>query len=252
MSVTDAEPVVVITGASGGIGAALATELGRRHATVVLVARRPEALARVAEGCGPRAEVIVADMTRRDEVRRVVEAALARCGRIDVWVNNVGQGITRNPSELTDADIDAMVRVNVKSALYGMQAIVPYFQARGAGQVITVSSTLGRIPHRVFRVAYNGAKHFLNALVANYRDEVAVTHPGIAFSLVSPGAVRTDFGANARHGGPLSTELADAQAPEEVARVIADLVESRRRDVYTRRGSRERVVQYYAGLGEDP
>lgn len=252
MSAIDAEPVVVITGASGGIGAALAAELRRRHATVVLVARRAEALARVAEGCGAGAVALVADMTLRDEVQRVVEDALARCGRIDVWVNNVGQGITRNPSELTDEDLDAMMRVNVKSALYGMQAIVPYFQARGTGHVITVSSTLGRIPHRVFRVAYNGAKHFLNALVANYRDEVAATHPDIVFSLVSPGAVRTAFGANARHGGPLSTELADAQSPEEVAGVIADLVESRRRDVYTRRGTRDRVVEYYSGLGEDP
>jgi len=133
-----------------------------------------------------------------------------------------------------------------------MQAVVPYFQQQGRGHVITTSSMLGRVPQRVFRSAYNGAKHFLNALVANYREEVQETHPGIAFSLVSPGAVRTEFGANAVHGGPLSTELVDAQTAEEVAVVIADVVESRRQDVYTKAGYRERVVGYYADLGEDP
>jgi short-subunit dehydrogenase len=111
---------------------------------------------------------------------------------------------------------------------------------------------LGRVPERVFRSAYNGAKHFLNAVVANYREELRETQPGVVISLVSPGAVRTDFGANAVHGGPLSTQLPDAQSAEEVAMVIADLVESRREDVYTRPGARERVIDYYTGLGESP
>jgi short-subunit dehydrogenase len=191
-------------------------------------------------------------MTVRAEVEKVVAQAIAECGQIDVWVNNVGRGITRQPSDLTDDDIDAMIRFNVMTALYGMQAVMPHFQERGQGHVITVSSMLGRVPERVFRSAYNGAKHFLNAVVANYREELRETHPGVVISLVSPGAVRTDFGANAVHGGPLSTQLPDAQSAEEVAMVIADLVESRREDVYTRPGARERVIDYYTGLGESP
>jgi len=252
MGERDSEPVVVITGASGGIGAALARELGRRYASVVLVARRPEALAAAAAECGGTACSLVADMTVRDQVRRVVEESLERFGRIDVWVNNVGQGITRLPSELTDADLDAMMLVNVKSALYGMQEVLPHFQSRGRGHVINVSSMLGRIPFTPFRAAYSAAKHFLNALTENFRQEVQGAHPDIVFSLVSPGVVRTSFGANARHGGPDSRELPNSQSAEEVATVIADLVESRRRDVYTRPGSRDRVVEYFAGLGEDP
>jgi NADP-dependent 3-hydroxy acid dehydrogenase YdfG len=244
--------VVVITGASGGIGAALAELLAARGASVVAVARRKEALRAVAERCGGHAHPIVADVTRRDEVRRVVREALARFGRIDVWVNNVGQGISRPPTELTDEDIDAVMRLNVKTALYGVQEVLPHFKSRNAGHVINVSSMLGRIPFVVIRSAYNGAKHFLNALTANLRTEVQQTHPGIQFSLVSPGVVRTDFGRNALHGGPDSRQMPDSQSAEEVAAVIAGVIESRQPDVYTRTGSRDRVAGYYAALGTDP
>jgi NADP-dependent 3-hydroxy acid dehydrogenase YdfG len=246
------DQVVVITGASSGIGAALAELLASRGDAVVLVARRPEALADVAARCHGRALAVVADVTSRDEVKQVVEAALARFGRIDVWVNNVGQGISRMPSQLTDQDIDEMIRVNVKSALYGMQEVLPHFRSRNAGHVINVSSMLGRVPFAVVRSAYNGAKHFLNALTANVRAEIQATHPGIQVSLVSPGVVRTDFGRNARHGGVDSRQLPDSQSAEEVAVVIAGLIQSRRPDLYTRAGARERVLGYLASLAEDP
>jgi short-subunit dehydrogenase len=246
------DKVVVITGASGGIGAALAELVAARGASVALVARRRGALEAVAARCGGRALVIVADVSRREDVQRVVREALARFGRIDVWVNNVGQGISRPPSLLTDADIDEIVQVNVKSALYGMQEVLPHFRERGTGQVINVSSMLGRIPFAVIRSAYCGAKHFLNALTATFRAEVQERHPGIQFSLVSPGIVRTDFGLNAMHGGPDSRAFPDSQSAEEVAAVIADVMESRRPDVYTRAGAHDRIVGYYDALGQDP
>lgn len=246
------DKVIVITGASGGIGAALAHVVSERGANVVLVARRGDALGDVAHACGERAHPVVADVTRRPEVRRVVAESLARFGRIDVWVNNVGQGISRVPTQLTGEDVDDIIAVNVKSALYGMQEVLPHFKERGEGHVINVSSMLGRLPYAVIRSAYNGAKHFLNALTANFREEVQQTHPGIQFSLVSPGVVRTDFGLNARHGGPDSRSLPNSQMAEEVAAVIAAVIETRRPDVYTRAGARERVAAYYASVGEDP
>lgn len=246
------DKVVVITGASGGIGAAVAEMLGGRGASVVLVARREPALREVRSRCGASAHTIVADVTERAEVRRVVEESIARFGRVDVWINNVGQGISRPPSQLTDHDIDEIMRINVKTALYGMQEILPHFQARHTGHVINVSSMLGRIPFAVIRSAYNGAKHFLNALTANFRAEVQQTHPDIQFSLVSPGVVRTDFGLNARHGGPDSRQLPDSQSAEEAAAVIVGVIDSRRPDVYTRPGARDRVVSYFGSLGVDP
>ena len=244
--------VVVITGASGGIGAATGELLASRGASVVLVARRADALHAVARRCGARADTIVADVTRRDDVKRVVQEAIQHFGRIDTWINNVGQGITRQPSQLNDADIDHMMRVNVKSALYGMQEVLPHFKERGAGHVINVSSMLGRLTYATHRSAYTAAKHFLNALTASFRDEVQQTHPGIQYSIVSPPVVPTMFGLNAVHGGVDSRSVADAQPVEEVAEVIAGVIESRAPDVYTRAGSRQRVIDYYSSFGEDP
>jgi len=247
-----AEKIVVITGASGGIGAATAELLAGQGMSVALVARRKDALEAVAARCGSRAHALVADATRRAEVHRVVEETLARFGRIDVWINNVGLGISRPPSLLTDEDVDEMVRANIKSALYGMQEILPHFKSRNAGQVINISSMLGRIPFATDRSAYCGAKHFLNALTATFRAEVLQTHPGIQFSLVSPGVVRTEFGLNARHGVHDSRQLPDSQSAEEVAAVIAWVIESRPPDVYTRKGSQPRIATYYASVGVDP
>ncbi len=244
--------VVVITGASGGIGAALATLLASRGASVALVARREAVLRAVATACGERAYPIVADVTRRDEVRRIVRQVIAQFGQIDVWVNNVGQGITRAPTLLTDDDIDSMIQINVKSALYGMQEVLPHFQTRGTGQVVNVSSLLGRVPYVAMRSAYTGAKHFLNALTANFRDEVRLTHPSIQISLVSPGVVRTEFGLNAMHGGPDSRQMPDSQSAEEIAEVIAGVIVSHRPDVYTRPGARARIAAYYDSVGADP
>ena len=246
------DTVVVITGASGGIGAALAELLAKRGAWLGLVARRREALEEVAARCEGRAHPMVADATVRSEVRRVVQESLARFGRIDVWVNNVGRGITRVPSELTDDDIDGMILFNVKTALYGIQEVLAHFKERGTGQVVNISSMLGRVPLPAFRSAYNGSKHFLNALTENFRTEVQSTHPGILFTLVSPGVVRTDFGRNALHGGPDSYRLPDSQSVEEVAEVIAGVIDSPRPDVYTRTGAHARVVDYFNARGEDP
>ena len=246
------DTVVVITGASGGIGAAVAGLLAARGASLVLVARREAALREVAAHCGAQALPIVADVTSRESVRAVVDQAIARFGHIDVWVNNVGQGITTMPSQLTEEDIDEVMRVNVKSALYGMQEVLPHFKSRGSGHVINISSMLGRIPMALIRSAYSASKHFLNALTANFRMEVQETHPGIQFSIVSPGVVRTDFGNNARHGGPDSRSFPESQSAEEVAEVIAGVIESRKPDVYTRTGAQAWVAKTYATIGVDP
>ena len=246
------DKVIVITGASGGIGASLAEQLASKGASLGLVARRENELHEVAVRCGANAIAITADVTSRAEVKRVVRETLDHFGRIDVWVNNVGQGISRPPSQLTDEDIDEVMRVNVKSALYGMQEVLPHFKERGEGQIVNITSMLGRIPFAVIRSAYNGAKHFLNALTTNFRTEHAENYPNIVFSLVSPGVVRTDFGINAMHGGPDSRQLPNSQSAEEVAEVIANVIENRRHDVYTRIGARERIIEYYSAIGEDP
>lgn len=245
------DTIVVITGASGGIGAAVAELISGQGMSVALAARRKDALDAVAAKCTGRALPVVADVTVRGNVRRIVDETLSHFGRIDVWINNAGVGITRPPSQLTDDDIDAMIQANVKSALYGMQEVLPHFKERNAGHVINVSSMLGRIPFATIRSAYSGAKHFLNALTAMFREEIRESHPGIQISLVSPGVVRTNFGLNAMHGGPDSRQFPGSQSAEDVAAVIARVIATRASDVYTLPGAQERVAAYYASIGVD-
>jgi NADP-dependent 3-hydroxy acid dehydrogenase YdfG len=244
--------VVVITGASGGIGAAAARSVVSRGGSVALIARRESELRSVAEECGPNAAPIVADATSREDIRRAARGAIERFGHVDVWVNNVGRGITRLPTALSDEDVDDMIRVNVKSALYGIQEILPHFKERGTGQIINVSSMLGRMPMAPFRSAYNGAKHFLNAITWNIRDELKEAFPGITVSLVSPPVVATEFGVNAKHGGPDSRSLPYPQDVTEVGEVIAWVIETKALDVYTRPGSKAAITQFFTRVGEDP
>lgn len=243
---------VVITGGSAGIGAALAELLTRRGDRVVLVARRLDPLVAEAKKCGPLATPIAADLTEREQVRRVVREAAAAMGSIDVWVNNAGQGISRQPTALTAEDVEAMVKMNVLTVLYGMQEVLPHFAERGKGQIINISSMLGRVPYVPFRAAYTGAKHYVNALTASFRAELAEIHPGVVVTLVSPGVVRTEFGIRALHGGVDSRTLPNSQSAEEVAEVIAGVIGTRRTDVYTRKGAASEIAAYYRDVGEDP
>lgn len=244
--------VVLITGASAGIGAALARRLAARGDAVALVARRSERLAEVAAECGGKALPFVADVTVRADVRRAVEATIDRFGRLDAIVNNAGRGITRSTLELDAADLEEMLRVNVSSALFGMQEVLPHFRERGRGRIVNVSSLLGRAPLVPLRSAYCGAKHFLNAITATFRAELKESLPGVVVSLVSPGPVATEFGVAARHGGPDSRGLPGAQSAEEVAAVIAGVLDSGAEDVYTAVGMKARVDAYALGLGVDP
>jgi short-subunit dehydrogenase len=242
--------VIVITGASGGIGAALAREMGKDGHHLVLAARRQEELEQVARQAAEDAIAVPTDVTRREEVERLRDRALEAFGGIDVWVNNAGRGISKRVIELTDADFDEMMTVNVKSALYGMQAVVPYFQQRGSGHLINVSSFLGRVPLAPIRSAYNAAKAALNALTANLRVDLRAEHPGIHVSLVMPGVVTTEFARNALGSSPGSSyrppaSAAQPQTAEEVAAAIARLVEHPQAEVFTNPAQIPIARRYY-------
>ncbi|HZW88861.1 MAG TPA: SDR family NAD(P)-dependent oxidoreductase, partial [Myxococcaceae bacterium] len=174
MSKESSGPVVVITGASAGIGAALARELAGRHASLVLLARREELLEEMAATLGTPVEVVPGDVTRRADLERALERAVARFGGVDAWVNNAGHGITRPSVEaVTPEDLDVMVRDNTRSALLGMQVVLPHFKDRGKGVLANVSSMLSRVPDVPVRAAYSAAKAALNSLTESLRFELA-------------------------------------------------------------------------------
>jgi NAD(P)-dependent dehydrogenase (short-subunit alcohol dehydrogenase family) len=252
MTEASSGPVVVITGASAGIGAALARELAGRRASLVLVARREEILVEMAATLGTPVEVVPGDVTRRPDLERALERAVARFGGVDVWVNNAGHGITRASVEaVTPEDLDLMVRENTRSVLHGMQVVLPHFKARKRGVLVNVSSMLSRIPNVTPRAAYSAAKAALNSLTESLRFDLAREYPRIRVVLVLPGVVATDFGNNALGGGPDSRSIPGAQSVEEVARTIADGLFAGPVDLYTRPDGLERVVEYVRRLGRE-
>ena len=244
--------VIVITGASSGIGAALAIQLGALGHNLALAARREPELKMVTEKSGAQAISVTCDVTKRIQVEHLYRAAIEKFGHIDVWINNAGRGIGRSVLELTDDDLDEMISVNVKSALYGMQVAIPHFKERGRGHLINVSSFLGRVPFVPFRSAYSAAKAALNSLTANLRMELKPQFPEIQISVVMPGAVTTDFSKNALWGTPpfrLTNSRMKPQTAEEVAQVIVSFIENPKPEIYTNPASAEIALRYYQDVG---
>jgi NADP-dependent 3-hydroxy acid dehydrogenase YdfG len=250
--------VVVITGASAGIGAALARKLASEGARLVLAARREPELKEVAEEAlelgAEGALPFAVDVTQRNQVLDLRDGALAEFGQIDVWVNNAGRGITRSVLDLTDDDVDDMIAINVKSAVYGMQAAVPHFIERGEGHLINVSSFLARVPIASFRSAYSAAKAALNSLTANLRMDLRA-YPGIRVSLIMPGVVTTDFARNVRgevrppmNAGAPGAGPMIAQSADEVAERIVDVIQNPVAELYTNPASAEIARRYYADV----
>lgn len=242
--------VMVITGGSSGIGAALAKRLAAEGHSLVLAARGAEPLNLVVQQCGNRAIGVPTDVTNRAEVHRLRDAAITAFGHIDVWVNNAGRGITRDVLELSDDDLDAMFLINTKSALYGMQTILPYFKTRGEGHLINVSTVLSRVPGATFRAGYSASKAALNVLTSNLRMDLQKDYPGISISLVLPGGVATAFQKSAiggtPGGGPVG--VAPPQTAEEVAEVIAKVLESKAPEAYTSATLDNLAHRYYADV----
>ena len=241
--------VIVITGASQGIGALLARQLAARGDPLMLAARSAKELGLLARQCGRDTFPFTTDVTRRQDVNRLRDEALRTFDHVDVWINNAGRGITRSVLELTDADFDEMMAVNVKSTLYGMQAIVPHFKERGQGHLINVSSMLARIPVASLRSAYNASKSALNALTANLRMDLRAEYPNIHVSLLMPGAVSTAFAANALHAPEDAGPVPGAQTPEEVVAAMIDLIDNPRAEIYTNPDVQiEQVKRYYSDV----
>ena len=242
-----ADQVVIITGASAGLGEATARRLARAGARLVLTARRAErlaALARALDAGGTRVLAVPADVTVDADRRRLVEAALAKFGRIDALVNNAGYG-TRGPVELVPVElIRRNYETNVFSLIALTQLVVPHLRAQGAGRVVIIGSVAGRIA-RPFSSIYDSTKHALEAITDGLRGELRPF--GIEVVLIRPGFILTEFvdTANqvsvpvAENAGPYAPYfggfrdnyqrwLAWAGRPDDIARLVEKALTARR------------------------
>ncbi len=185
--------VVVITGASSGLGEATARLLSAQGASVVLGARRVNRIQSLADelsGSGGKAVAIATDVTHYDQVQRLVDAAVQTCGRVDVMLNNAGL-MPQSPLERLKIDEwNRMIDVNIKGVLYGIAAALPYMKQQKAGHIINVSSVAG---HKVRPPAtvYAATKHAVRALSEGLRQEVKPYN--IRTTVISPGAVATEL-----------------------------------------------------------
>jgi short-subunit dehydrogenase len=221
--------VVVVTGASSGIGAAIARLAAARGARLVLAARRRERIGTLAQEL-PDAVAVPADVTDRVQLQALVDTAVEHFGRIDVLVNNAGQGL-HVPVEAIDLDdLRAVFELNVIAPLAAMQAVVPVMRREGGGSIVNVSSgTTLFTPSGTG--GYAATKAALNMLSAVARAELAVD--GIVVSTVYPFITATDFHDNLRAGrfadrpaGGTRRPGMEPQSAEYVAEKILELVES--------------------------
>jgi len=185
--------VVVITGASSGLGEAAARYLAARGAPVVLGARRIdrlEALAAEITRDGGRAIALATDVTSRSEVQRLVDAAITTYGRIDVMINNAGLMPQSTLGRLKTSEWDRMIDVNIKGVLYGIAAALPYMERQKSGHFINVSSVAGH-KVRAGGAVYAATKHAVRVISEGLRQEVKPF--GIRTTVISPGAVDTEL-----------------------------------------------------------
>ena len=211
---------MVVTGGSMGIGEAIAKLFVEHGASVVLLSRdlaRAES-ARNRIGFQERTAAFSCDIRHSEEIDRVIGLTLHHFQRIDVWINNAGQGLLDSVSQMDMSACQEMFDTNFFGALSAMQKVIPIMSQQGGGTIINISSVAGHIP-LPFHAAYSATKFALNALGKAARVELKKS--GIHVLTVCPGYVRTAFGENAVRGHELKKVRPDSVRginPDRVAR----------------------------------
>jgi len=254
--------IAVITGASSGIGAALAELLAAEGVHVVLGARRRERLEEVAERArsrGVTALAIECDVTRRDQAESLIHAAVDRVGGLDILVNNAGRGHLADVENTTDEVIEHMFALNVYALWYTCRPALAYMRKQKSGHIINMSSMAGKIGFP-FNSAYVAAKHACTVFTQALRLELAGS--GINASVVYPAGVRTDWAQMTEGGamlplfkesGPIIKQIAAEQGAElppiegivpadRVARAVVECLKRPVAEVYVHEGSHAFVL----------
>ena len=210
------DKVVLLTGASEGIGKAIAFRLAQEGASLALVARNMVKLRETQLQIQTESELVdffPADVTQSDQVEEMVNLVMKRFGRIDVLINNVGKGIRKSFLDLTDEEWQFLVSVNLNSVVNCCRAVLPHMRRQGGGQIINIASRAGRIGEMDF-VGYCAVKHGVVGLTRALALEEAQHH--IYVNAVCPGPVST----NGMKKNLPDVDMSDWLSPEEVADAV--------------------------------
>jgi NADP-dependent 3-hydroxy acid dehydrogenase YdfG len=205
--------VLVITGASSGMGEATARDLAAQGAKVVLGARRADRLEKVVKeikDAGGEAISVATDVTKREDVQKLVDTAKETFGKVDVLFNNAGLMPLSPLESLRVDEWDQMIDVNMKGTLYGIAAALPYMKEQKSGQIINVSSVYGHITVATGAV-YCATKHAVRAISEGLRQEVKDYN--IRVTTISPGAVSTE----------LTSHITEPGLAEAVTDIVNDI-----------------------------
>lgn len=228
------EQVIVITGASSGIGLATAIMAAKRGAKVVLAARSDEALdscvAEIARD-GGEAISVYCDVTKREDLERLAETAITRFGRIDTWVNNAGLAIYGRLDEVSDEDSRKLFEVNFWGVVYGSLVALPFLKSNG-GALINIGSEVSDATPPLIGM-YSASKHAVKGFTDALRVEIEnVDKRNVSITLIQPTAVDTPFPQHARSYLEVEPKLPDPKMePNKVAEAILDAATHHRRDV---------------------
>ncbi len=228
------EQVVVITGASSGIGRETAVRFGQQGASVVLAARNEAALEEAAKEVGrlgDKARVVVTDVAEWGQVNRLAQEAVERFGRIDTWVNNASTGGYGTVEEMSIEEIERIIRINLMGEIYGMKAALPHLRRQGQGTIINVASVLGErsVP---LQAAYCAAKRGVSGFTEALRLELEHECSGIVVTLIVPSSINTPLFDHALSKlGVKPRPIPPVYEPKVVAEAILFAAEHPRRDI---------------------
>lgn len=229
------EQVIVITGASSGIGRATALLLARKGASVVLAARNDEALLQVQsemELFGGKSHTFNTDVADWSQVQRLADEAVSQFGRIDTWINDASVATYGTIEETPIEDIEKVVQINLMGVIHGCKAALPHLAAQGSGQIINIGSAVSRRSAPLLGV-YATTKHGVKGFTDALRMELERDHPGIDVTLILPASINTPFFEHARSNmGVQPRPLPPVYEPEVAAEAIVASVERPQRDVY--------------------
>jgi NAD(P)-dependent dehydrogenase (short-subunit alcohol dehydrogenase family) len=225
--------VAIVTGGSRGIGFSIARAFLRRGMKVTITGRDAESLARAAQALdgGDRVLTFAADVAELDKVQQLVQRTVDRWGGLDVLVNNAGIGGFASVADMTPQLWHAVIDTNLTGVYYCSHEAIPHLRRRGGGWIVNISSLAGK---NAFTggAAYCASKAALNAFSEVLMQEVR--YDGIRVSYIMPGSVDTEFAGLPRREGEAAAPSSWKIAPDDVADVVVDLLESPARTLASR------------------